>query len=140
MFKRTLLSSAIVIASGLGASAVLASTEGEEWSDDTASETSSHTAEESTSMASDSGSEMPSFSELDTDGDGYLSEEEFQQNAELAELHAELDQDADGQVDESEFAALEQSGMDKESKSEEHRSDTEYESESESESESETDY
>ncbi|MFW6092618.1 MAG: fasciclin domain-containing protein [Pseudomonadota bacterium] len=52
-----------------------------------------------------------SFDELDTDGDGYLSEEELQ--ASEQDLQAdEIDSDADGRVSRSEFAAFEGSESD----------------------------
>ncbi len=105
MMKRTLLSSAIAIAGSLGMSAALAqTTEEDAWSEQS-------TQQDQWSEQSQQQSALPSFSELDTDGDGFLSEEELQANMELSEVHSQLDENADGLVDETEFAALEEAHM-----------------------------
>lgn len=57
--------------------------------------------------------DKPSFSELDTDRDGLLSEKELQQaggaidTSRLAAKWPELDRDRDGHLDPSEFARME---------------------------------
>jgi len=90
MFGRTLLSSAIVLAGGLFASGAFA-----------------NTGEEGATL------DGVSFSQLDQDGDGYISESEMQQaDAEIAMDHTTLDVNGDGQVDETEFAAFEKESKD----------------------------
>ncbi len=51
--------------------------------------------------------EFPPFSELDLDGDGYLSEEEASAVWRLEQGFSQADQDQDGQVDRAEFSAFE---------------------------------
>lgn len=128
MVKRTLLSSAIVLAGSFGTAAALAQTEQDQWGDQTAQE------EQWGQTSQQEG--LPNFEELDTDGDGFLSQEELEQNAELADVHDQLDENADGLVDRTEFAALEQThgmesgGMDQKDRETDYQdyeqSDTDY--------------
>lgn len=47
------------------------------------------------------------FNQLDVDGDGFLSKQEFAAGEDVAASPETLDQDADGRISRSEFAALE---------------------------------
>jgi Ca2+-binding EF-hand superfamily protein len=63
----------------------------------------------------DTGVAEMSFKELDTDGDGYISQWEVQQNSDLSEMRPEMlqrwdqfDGDQDGRLTKSEFSAFEE--------------------------------
>jgi hypothetical protein len=105
MWKNGLLSGAIVLAGGLLASMAVANPE-------TGYEKSAGTeAAEQHDM--DKSHQSLSFSEIDSNADGYISESELTQaqaQAELSVEHDELDTNNDGRVDQTEFAAFEQTG------------------------------
>ena len=95
MLRNTLVSSAIVIAGGLLASSALANTgEGVD---------KAHKGQQ------------VSFEQVDQNGDGYISQSEFE-NADVQQVdHSTLDFDNDGRVDRTEFAAFERMETDESS-------------------------
>ena len=50
----------------------------------------------------------PSFTQLDADGDGYISVNEAEKRASLLELFNKLDTDGDGKLSHDEYAAYKQ--------------------------------
>ena len=91
MLKHRLLSGAIVVAGGLFATTALANTD------------------EKSGMHSGQKSKDVSFEKVDGNGDGYISQSEFQDiNVEQQVDHSALDQNNDGRLDRTEFAAFEQ--------------------------------
>ena len=91
MLKNTIFSSAIVLTAGLLATSAMAG------------------GGEKGAMSGDTqGKHDVSFQKIDENGDGYISQSEFE-NANIPEVdHQMLDANQDGQVDETEFAAFEQ--------------------------------
>lgn len=91
MLKNTIFSSAIVLTAGLFATSAMAG------------------GGEKGAMHGDKQSKQNvSFQKIDENGDGYISQSEFQ-NANIPEVdHQMLDSDSDGRVNETEFAAFEQ--------------------------------
>ena len=57
------------------------------------------------------GTQVEGLQSLDTDHDGYISQEEAMNNQDLVNRWGELDTNADGQLDEEEFARFESEGM-----------------------------
>ncbi|WP_303900830.1 PRC-barrel domain-containing protein [Thiohalomonas denitrificans] len=53
------------------------------------------------------GAEIASFEEIDQDGDGYISREEAQEQADLVNAWQNVDVDSDDQINEAEFSAFE---------------------------------
>lgn len=91
MLKRTIASSMVVLAGGLFATAAAANTEDYGKAD--------HGMKQGQDV---------SFQKLDQNGDGYISQSEFQ-NANVRQVeHDTLDTDNDGRINRTEFAAFEQ--------------------------------
>ena len=106
MLKHRLLSSAIVLAGGLFMGNALANTD----------ETGMHSGEKSKDL---------SFEKVDQDGDGYISQSEFENiNVEQQLDHGSLDQDQDGRLDRTEFAAFERLSQDPSEQATEYPSQT----------------
>ena len=96
MLKRTIASSMIVLAGGMFATAATANTE------DYGSKT-DHGMKHGQDV---------SFLKLDQNGDGYISQSEFE-NSNLEQVeHDTLDTDNDGRINRTEFAAFEQMSQD----------------------------
>lgn len=109
MLKQIAISSALVVFGGLFAATAGADPK----SGATGSEYG--TDKQSTAKHDEHGMQKQglTFSELDQNGDGTISESELQQaDAEIAVDHSSLDMDADGQVDRAEFAAFERKQRD----------------------------
>lgn len=97
MRKHKVLTGAIFITGGLLATTAFADTD----------ERGKHDAD-----MKQKGKEL-SFQKLDQDGDGYISQSEFEQvDIDKRVDHASLDMDNDGQLDRTEFAAFEQLASD----------------------------
>ena len=62
-------------------------------------------------VAEHQGTQVEGLQGLDTDHDGYISQEEAMNNQDLVNHWGELDTNADGQLDEEEFARFESEGM-----------------------------
>lgn len=97
MFKRILLSSAFVVAGGLAAPMVMANTGEEHAGGDMAGKQTIENKEQ--------------FKQLDTDGNGFLSQQELAAAQDIPVEHSTLDTNNDNQVDQTEFAAMEKAGQ-----------------------------
>lgn len=107
MLRKTLATSAILIG---GLTSYAAALDASESQRSTADEYADAATEKATQHAADQADSMKSatFSQLDTNGDGYLSQTELQEApTDLSANHDTLDSNQDGQVDQTEFAAFE---------------------------------
>lgn len=111
MLKKMAITSAMLVLGGL-----FAATAGADTKTGTAAG-SEYEADKQGMTQQDKQKQGPSFSELDENGDGTISQSEWQQ-AEVDVDHGSLDRDADGQVDRSEFAAFERTERDPTDRSE----------------------